>query len=494
MKKTWVKILVISAAALVLLGIAAAVIIDVNAVRGGETGRSEHSLTYFYSDEEGVTRFFYDDKLLADKINGVVDSFLSCDGSVGIARAGACLYRIDGEGITDVYPAGVLRAALSLDNNTIAFTTATQLHIYDHGTGELTDVKPEGVTGVPSIAVSEDGRAVGYTVKTADGAYEAYVYMDGESKKLADNAYILAISPDAKRVWYMEPDTSTLVSMVGGSKKAVAEGVSGLVEFNRKLTEAVFDIAGVTYCSVDRSRAKVLVEGASVFSTKAECTSSQGGDAATGSVGDVSSMFGCVFYSSFSSSSDESARTAYNIYYIDRFRHVKKLALGAYSFGVTEDGKTLSCLVDDGLYTMSVKDPGTAVKLADSVYSYNMMRDGSAFFCVGRDISLYLVEPGVSPIPLDQNVTFSVLTRGGRCLYLSDYETTGTLHSVIAHRPSSVVLDDVAYVETMQKAVFAYSGFYEDALGNTVFDVYVSSDGESFALAIKGALKNGSDN
>ena len=492
MKKKWITISIIAGVILIAAAIAFAVAADIRNNRPANAARSEHSLTYFYADEEGLTRFFFDDKLLDDKIAGRVDSFLSCDGSVGIARAGTGLYRIDGDGALLVYPAGVLRAALSLDNSVIAFTTSTQLHVYDHTTGELSDVKPEGVTGVPAVAVSNDGKTVAYTVKTADGKYEAYSLIDGESKKLADNAYVLAVSEGAKILWYAEPDTASLVCLKNGSKKKVAENVSGSVEFNRDLTEAIFDVASVTYASVNFKKASVLVEGASVFPTGSECGSTQGGDAAESSIADVSTLFNCVFYRSFSSSADSSARTTYNLYYIDGRRHVKELALGAYQFSVTEDGKTLSCLVDDVLYTMKPDDPGSAVKAADSIWSYGMKRDGSEYYCIGRDLRLYLLEPGaLSPIPIADNVTFASLTDDGTCLYIRDFGSeTGTLWSVTAHTPAEKVREGVAYAEIMKKACFAYTGLYEDAVGNKVYDVYVSANGVDFTLALSGALKN----
>ena len=124
----------------------------------------ENSIARYYADEEGATRFIVNSELLENKLAGSVDSFLSCDGKVGIARAGTGLYRVDKDGVLKIYPAGVQSAVLSLDNRLIVFATATELHIYDHKTGELTDLKPEGVKAVPYIAVSPDGNTVGYTV------------------------------------------------------------------------------------------------------------------------------------------------------------------------------------------------------------------------------------------------------------------------------------------------------------------------------------------
>ena len=474
-----------------VLAIAGAVAMDIIWSRS-TVKEYEHSISYFFSNREGSTRFFADDKLLANnRIGGYVDSFLTSDGTVGIARAGTGLYRIDAEGIISVYPAGVDRAALSLDGSVIVFTTATQVHIYDHRDGGLLDIAPDGATGVPSVAVSNDGNTVGYSIKTKDGNYEAYCLTKGETKKLADNAYIIAIGNNADAVYYVEPDTLTLCRMKGSSVRRIAENVSGYVEFNRELTEALFDIGGVTHYSKNGGAAQVLYDGVSVFSTKAECASQQGGSECVSMIEDTSTLFDCVYYSTLSSSSSNK-RSAYNLYYVDRFCHVKELAKGTYQFALTEDRRNLACLIDGDLYAMKADSPASAEYICGDVYSFSMSADGSSFYCIAYDLSFFYVEKDGALIKLADNVYRASLTPDGNCLFLSDYSSTGTLN--IAKGAITEKLRDGVYVFNVQpNAVFMYTGVYKDENGADVCDVYSSADGLTYTLALEAARVDSED-
>ncbi|MCR5611785.1 MAG: hypothetical protein K6F68_08180 [Clostridiales bacterium] len=480
-KKSAVTMIAAVLAVLAVLAIAFAVGADIAA--GKETVKHcEHSISYYYKDDEGSTRFFYDDRLLSGSVAGYVSAFLTCDGTVGIFSAGTELYRVSEAGIVKIFPAGVLRAVLSLDNSTIVFTTATQLHIYKSSTDSIETVKPEGISGIPSIAVSNDGATAAYTVKTTDGKYLTYVYENGESRLAAENAYVLAVGSGAKNVWYVDPANSALYNKKGSSARKVAENVSGLVEFNRDLTEAIFDVSGVTNYSKNGSRAKVLVENASVFTTKPECAATNGGDSATGSVADCSTLFNCVFYTPLTSSRDQTVKV-YNLYYVDRFCRSRELAIGAEAFAVY--GNKLAVTVDRVLYIMNSDDPGTAKTVARDVYSFSVKKNGELYI-LSLDKTLSYYTDGTK-IPLAENVIHQVLA-GDRCLFLKDYSKTGKLMLADGRLPLVVVNDSTAHVSVKPGSQFLYTDIYENSFGTKVCDVYSSSDGLNFTLALEGVV------
>lgn len=492
MKKTWVKILV-PAVIVAVLAIAAAIIIHAVSNRPNDIQPYDSGITYFYSDLEGGTRFAVNGKRLDNIIGGTVDSFLTCDGSAGIARAGTGLYRVDSEGILKIYPAGVDRALLSLDNNVIVFTTATEVHIYDHRTGELTDIKPEGIVGVASIAISPSGSTVGYSVKNSDGYFYAYAYENGESRKLSNDAYLMALSDGASFWYYIRPENVELFYATPSSEKKLGTNVSSLLEFNRALTEVTFDMNGVTYASVNGSAARTLIDGASVFTTVAECESVQGGQDCQTAVKACTTMFDGIFYAFRSSSSESSARTVYDLWYVDGGRNVTELVKGAYQFNITEDDSSLSCLVDDGLYIMDAKDPGKRECLCTSVYSYCASPNGKKFYCVGYDLGLYYVEAGAAPARIATNVVYSMITRDGKCLYLTDYDKVGKLCLADGANEPAAVAEGVAHLTSEPRAYYYYTDYYEDELGNQVNDIYVSLDGTSFELMTKSVVFNSSE-
>ena len=493
MKKTWVKIL-IAALILAAAAIAAAIVLDIRANRPEQIRAYEHSINYFYADEEGATRFLVDSAVLEDRISGHVDSFLSGDGSAAVVRAGTGLYRVDKDGILLIHPAGVDRALISLDNRVIVFTTATEVHIYDHSTGKVEDIKPDSIVGVESIVLSPDGNTVGYTVKDKEGAYIAYAHENGQSKKLAESAYIMAVSDGAGFYYYIDPEDSSLWYVSDSRQRKLGTGVSSLVEFNRELTQAAFDMEGVTYYSVKGGKPKAIVSGASVYSTKAECTSLQGGEDCQAEVKDCGSIFGCVFYGFKTSSEDESARVVYDLWYVDGRVRATALARNAYKFALTDDKSRLSCLMTDNqLYIMNTGDPSSAQLVGTNVYSYNMSGDGSLFYCIGYDMGLYLVRELSAPVKIAEKAVYSVLTKDNKCLFLANYDEAGDLYITDGIKPIEAIAQDIVHVEAMPKVLFRYSAIYEDQYGKSVYDVYASEDGINWELVIKGALQTSSE-
>lgn len=490
-KKTWI---IIAAAVLAVIAvIAAAIALDMRGNRRAEAKPYEHSINCFYSDEEGSTRFVVDSVTLGDRVGGRIDSFLSCDGSAAIVRAGTGLYRVDREGVLLVHPAGVDLALLSLDNDIIVFTTATEVHIYDHRTGKVEDVKPEGVTGIASIVLSPDGGTVGYTVKTAEGAFVSYAHENGESRLLRENAYIAAIADGADFYYFIEPGEASLNYVSGGRARRIGSGVSGIIEFNRDLTEAAFDIDGVTHYSVKGGAAKALIAGESVYSMAAECESVQGGGSLTASVKDCSSIFGCLFYSKKSSSENENAGAVFDLWFVNGLKRAKALVRAARKFEVTDDGGRLSCLMSDNkVYVMESDDPATAEVVCFNVENYNMSGDGMDYYCIGLDHALYYVTERAQPVKLAGSTAYSALI-GDKCLFLVSDGTGYALGRASGISQAEVVAERAANVEVMPFGAFYYTESYEDDYGVKVFDVYSSPDGVNWSLAVKAVSQSESN-
>ena len=489
-KKTW--IIIIIAAVLAVLAMAAAIILDVTGRKTAETKPRLHSLNAFYSDTEAATRFISDAALLDDRVAGAADRFITCDGTVGAALAGTGLYRVDANGVKMIHPAGVDRFALSLDGRLLVYTTATELHIYDERTGSVTDVKPDDIYGVASIAISPSGDTVGYSVKAKDGSFYAYSYKDGKSSLLMKDAYIMAIADGAEFYYYIEPDGVGLFYAEGRNTKKLGTDVAGLVEFNRDLTEALFDMNGATFVSVKGGAARELIKGYSVYCASALCESEQGGESCVASVKDRSTLFDGIFYAV--RTSDGAARDAYDVWYVDGKLRAQALVKGTDQFFVTEDGGSLSCIVDRTLYSMDVKNPDNRSRVASNVWSFGMTRDGGEYYCVGYDSALYYVKKGAVPVKRAENAVYCTVTREGRCLSLASYDgSVGRLISFEGGGDITDIAGGVYRVEAMPGMAYYLTGAYKDEYGNYVRDVYTSSDGTAFAKAVEAVPADAED-
>ena len=271
------------------LYLAAAALICLTAVLGAGCGKKEpdtlarkyeNSIGYYYTPEDTSSRFFVNSELLEDKMGGEVEAFLTSDGTVAIARVGSGLYRIDQDGVLMVHPAGVDRALLSLDGNIIVFTTATEVHVYDHRSGDITAFKPEGCVSLLSIVLSPDGKTVGCTAGNEADEFAAYAWSEGQLRRLSDNAYITGIADGASFWYYLTPDAELYYAKEGSQKK-IGEQCASVMEFNRDLTEVLFDMNNVTYFSKNGSSAKSIEAGSSMLTTAGACFTTQGGEECT---------------------------------------------------------------------------------------------------------------------------------------------------------------------------------------------------------------------
>lgn len=448
--------------------------------------RREHTIAYFYADEEDGTRFVADgaplDSLLSDEIR----DYYTCDGTVSAAIAGTGLYRVSKDGAVMVHPAGVTRALVSLDDRYIVYLTATTLHIYDDNTGAVTDVKPDEEGSMVSAAISPDGSAVGFSIKSSEGKYSAYAYVNGECRKLSDDAYLVAIADGAEFWYFARIKDAALYRASGSREKKIADDVSQKMEFNRDLTEVTFDVNGETRYSVNGSAAKPIVKGRSLYTTKAQCVSKQGGDLVEASVMDCGTMFGCAFYSARESSDESSSVTVYDVWYVNGAKKAKELVEGAYAFGLSDDGSTLSCLIDKLLYVMDVRDREGAKAIARNVYSFNTTRDGGKFYGIKYDGSLFVCDREGAASTVSKDAVYSMVTPDGRCMYLGEYEKTGNLY-VTDGKETNKAATGVVHIDVFPGMCVYYTAPYDNENGVKVCDVYASPTGDDFALVVKGA-------
>ncbi|MBQ4168137.1 MAG: hypothetical protein II590_08075 [Clostridia bacterium] len=486
MKKLWIWILVgVLAAAL----IAGAIALDLGGGRKASSRPYEHNINYFYSDEESTTRFVADAEVLTDKLIGKVDSFLSCDGTYALVRSGTALYGVDKSGVRNLYSAGVDLALLSLDGKKAVFTTATEVHILDLASGGMEDIKPDGIKGISSIVVSPDGNTVGYTVKTGSGQ-DSYVFENGASRLLRENACIAAAADSAAFWYFADPADGSLWYASGKREVKLASSFTGMLEFSRDLKEVLFDSGGETLVSRAGGRAKPIAEGESLFMAGVCCSSVQGGAAVVSEVKDTDTLLGRLYYSYRSSS--EGARTVYDIYYVNARGGEKLIAKNAYKFYEGEGGRLGVLMADGKLYDMKTGDPKEASLVASGAADFCTAGDGTYYFISSAGVlSFYGGKSGVMPMQLAEGVVSCGMTPAKTCVFIMRSGENGALMTVRNDLVPELAVNNAAGFETMGGAVFCFTRDYKNDYGVRVFDVYTSADGSAWSLAVKGAEQTG---
>lgn len=477
--------LAIIIAGLLLAALVAAIII-VNASEGSRPKGPDMqgSITYYLQSESSSTAFSVNDKLVTGQLGGVIDSYLTVDGTVALVRAGTGLYRVDEEGILLIYPAGVERAVLSLDNNYILFCTTTKAFIYDHGTGELTGIEELNAANVLNLAISPSGKAFGVTIVDEDDVAKTYLYRNGETTLFDSDSCIIAVSDDGEFAYYMgaigRELTGKLYCLKNGNKQLIAEGVSPYFEINNKLNEITFDINNKTYYSVNGNKAKKLVD-ASILMVPAGCCSSMGGKGCVVLLRNLDTIFNCVYYTTYKVEDKNSQKMdAYDLYYVNGNHRPILLAKGATQYSANADGDAVLCVVDGSLYKVSAYAPEKPELIADMVYSYSATRDFSDIYVLDQYACLNYVGGSKNTI-LMTNVSYSVVTKDGVCLFISDYdEGAGTLQWA-KKTETGTIAEGVHSVEAFAGGTTYYTNPGEE---DGVFDVYMSSDSKKFELLV----------
>lgn len=467
-------------------------VLSISACTGGKDGNLagpdvEHSIVYFSKTSDETSRLLVDSKLLEDYIAGGIDAYQTVDGTVAIVRAGTGLYRVDSENIKKIYPAAVDRAVLSLDNEYILFSTATNVFVYDNKTNNVTKIEGLEADKITSLVISPSAKAFAFSA-VKDDVCTAYKYIDGQLSVIFEAACMVAISDDGSFGYYVESIgrelTKKLYRFDGDETKLVSEFAEANFEINRDLSEITFDIDAKTHYSVSGSKAKKLVD-ASVITTAGEQSSVMGGEYCTVKLKNAESIFSCIYYTVYTAQNADSEKiTKYDVYYVNASHKATKLVGGAERFSRGNDGTTIACLVNDNLCKVSAFNPQKPTLIASQVYTYTCDNDLENFYAVDMYATLYYIKSGTNPKELLRNAYFVVMTKSGVCLCISDYEdNSGTLKWAVGEDIGEVA-KGVYSVEALAGTTVYYCNPGEK---EGVFDVYVSDDSLNFELVIEQA-------
>lgn len=486
------KLIIIGASVIVALLLAFGIYSLVKEGKSPDSPTVDHGIMYYYSQDDNATYFFVDDVKLKHHIAGAIDSYTTSDGTAALVRAATALYRVDEEGILLIYPAAVTKFLMTFDNNQIFFATATKLFMYDHTTGEQTEITGIDAKSIISIAGSPNGDTFAASVLDADGRAHTYKIRDCNAELMNDDSCIVAISDDGEFSYYMEfidsEPTGKLLALKDGKTSLIGENVESVFELNRDISEITFDIGEKTHYSKNGSKAKKLLDS-SVFSSLGERTILMGGDHCTVHLKNTSTLFDGVFFTYYAAATapgSASTIAEYDLYYINAAHNAVKLAGGVTQYDISPDGKTVLCLADDDLYRVSVYNPQRPELIASNVYSYSCSeRLDHIYIWDMAGVLSYLNADG-SFTSLLSNVAYSIITKDNVCLVITGYEDgAGTLNWVIS--------DETGVIANEVSDVISYAGitlYFVNSDEEGYVDVYTSGDSVSFTLSLENMKKN----
>jgi hypothetical protein len=397
------------------------------------------------------------------------------------------LYRINAENILKIYPAAVTNAVPALDGGKILFATATMVHLYDETDKDYKKLEGIEASSIIDLALSPNGRTAGVTALQSDRIM-SYIYADGKVSEYGEGRCIVAVSDDAKTVYYLETldteITGVLHIVKNGKDRIITDNASPYFELNRDLTEITFDVDGKTHISRNGETARKIAD-ASVFSYAGAQRSAMGGKACITLLKNTNTLLDGIFYSNtVGEDVNGNQYDLYDVYYVNGSLSCNALALGASQFSVSEDSKTILAIVDDSLYKVSAYNPKSPELLLQSIYTFTCDRKLSDIHCLDLGGNVYRYENNkISPI-LVTGVDVIKRTSSGAVMCYSALESNGTLFLLNGDKAAPVAVG-VNYFEIYEHAIVYLANYDESA---HTYDLYISSDGENFRLAEQGVM------
>ena len=320
-----------------------------------------------------------------------------------------------------------------LTNYNEADETAT-LYLYDTARKNKTQITDGasslGFGDVFGIAISPDGKSVGYVADYDDKSYEfaGYIVTNGNRRKFGDNMLAVAISDGGKTVYYAKYDADdgniSLHVKSGQNDNRLAsdaDSIVGSVKLNKDYSQIIYTIHDDDYRTyISRSGAeRERISGSMIWNIILPR------DAQTRYYNNMTmvSVFGISDFSGFIGVTSDGLS-----YYNSELEPDKIANSNNYieMASVSNDGKTLHYRNSSNRLS-SVRFTSSGAERTDidkEVYSFAASADGKSVYYVNGDKELYYARRGKTPVKIADDVLAGSLTlsyTGNRVYFLAEY-------------------------------------------------------------------------
>ena len=335
----------------------------------------------------------------------------------------------------------VIGYLLADSGNGVAFLTdydeddgTATLYLYDTSRKNMTQITDRASSldrgGVFGLAISPDGKSIGYATDYDDESYEftGNIAINGSRQKLGDNMLAVAISDGGKYIYYAKYDTgdgdiSLHVRSAQNDNRLVsdADSIIGSIKLNKDYSQIIYSIHDGDYRSYISSGGgeREKISGSMIWNIILPR------DAQTREYGHTAkvSVFGMSDFSGFVGVTSDGLS-----YYNGKLEPDKIANSDNYieMASVSNDGKTLHYRNSSSrLSTVRFTSSGSErTDIDKEVYSFAASADGKSVYYVNGDNELYYARRGGTPVKIADDVLAGSLTlsyTGNRVYFLVEY-------------------------------------------------------------------------
>lgn len=445
-----------------------------------------NQLSYYSADDEMI--FYTNRKVVAEIEDTRGTPVLSMDGSKAAVLAdyskddGGSLYLIDSRG-EKLIDDGVYYFVMAPSGNAVAYLkdydsserTATVMLYNGRKTIKIKSDISTGYLDEGSLVISPGGNAVAYLEFDDDNTeFTSYISLNGkEPKKLGKYQVVVALSDNAKYVYYIEMDekryTGEFYVKTGSNKVKLASDADdlGSLLFNEDCSQLLFHFEKKTYLTI-KGREKIKILNNRVYPLLPSNA------VQTSYVGEH------VIYG-IDSFSNKLLVASEDIYYLNGKHETNKITSKNYKALITDDMKKLVYLdYSESLHIvtkLNSKNPkDVELDATDDVVNFTISEDGKTIYYVNEDEELYSITASNKPYKVADDVSkYNLVALGNKIYFLTDYYDTGALYYTTGKRKTAVKnADEVSYAYRLGNGLVYQEGDYDERV------IYGSSNGKSF--------------
>lgn len=360
------------------------------------------------------------------------------------------------------------------------------LNLYDCSTKQSVKIADDVYT--EALAVSPDGKSLGYVVMTSsnDSEFECYLKNnDKPAESFGDNKFILALSNNCNYIYYLKQNddksSGSMYVKKGETETKLSTSMISSLYLNSDYSEILFTVDGKTYISKDGQDKQKLSNSETKYFLLPRYTAFKFLNTINYSSYFYSYVYGVKTFAgkTFVDSDDKL------IYINDKLEPVKKFSISNLIYANTNSsGKNVFYLNGEDLYRCDVSNTESEIiKLGENVQSYITSPDGSSVYFINTDQELWYVNNSLQPVKISDDVggTLVFSNSGNKVFFLTDYSSSdgGVLNYSDNGRDKVKVagVSDIIYMYSTVNGVFLYANYNSN--DNTA-DIYKSNGNENF--------------
>lgn len=435
-----------------------------------------------YTPENRTSRFVLNGTELEGSVIGKAYFDAAADGRTALAWVDTVLYFVSEKGV-DSLGTDIGTAEISCDGKSALYLMGDMLYSYSLETRE-SRVVDTSVASVIQFAFSPHGECAVYTVSYDEepDVYRTMLLKEGWITPVLEgkNAVVLAVSDDAKTIWYYDINAQALCAEADGVRTEVSKecGAATNYNFTNDLNEVIFstdDSREIFYRLSDGLTCELGTGFGYSLKTDVYSISKVNLFAY---VNDVNSFLDGFFM--LRRKGQESY--IYTLGYLSAKGAVKTIAEEAYKYLISADGKRVLWLGIDGLYSAGAS--GKAQRIAEDAVDIIDGGDGNTVYYQSSALSLFMIKGSGKPEKLDTLVE-SAAVFGGECWYIKEYKNgAGTLMRT-GGGEAEKALENAARIDLRAGQLMIYADPVNDGT-KTLYTLYIYTQETGLKLISEG--------